>query len=812
MKRATQRGQNQFQESWLSKYSWVKKKSSTHVTCTICHSDLSFANMGESALKAHAKPNPIGKAPTKHQKLAEENVKAGRSLSVLHFVDPREQSSSQLQVDQSATPTSHGGLSNTASPQEMSSQASLDMYVIPIAIAEAEIRWVMKVVLSHFSLRSNLDIKELFCCMFPDSEIAKRVSMSKTKCAYFINFGLAPYYKQRLVNSVKESPFYALLFDESLNRVIQTEQMDVVVRYWCGEKNRVQTKYFDSQFFNRANAANIVGGIENALRDVSKEGLIHIGMDGPKTNWSVLDAIQQNRKDGGLTVLENLGSCGLHIVSGALGTGVLRSSWPLKKVLKSMFNFFNDAPARRDVYIMLNESSIFPDRFCATRWVENEPVAERAVQTWDKTMNVIKHFSNQPPSKRPKDNSSFECLVVNRQDVLMKVKIQVFKDIAQKTNMFLTVFQTDAPMVPFMSDSLEELLRRLMGYFISKPILESAATPLSLVKLDVSATGGKCLPLIDLKLPTASKAMLKKLGLSIGAKTSFLNQYRDFLIGMVEKLQERCPLKFAIVRCAASLDPVKMADNPTQALQLFEGLVDVVFNHGRITANEADSAKAQFECFLNDVVRPHKDAFRKFDFKESRLDEFFALYMVGEKRYVRLFKIVKFVCVLSHGQAPIERGFNVNKEVQVENLMKESLISQRIVYDQLRSSESKIHEIPIPRQLILSCKSAHQRYAQSLEEKRKVSGDEQKSQKRKLKQEEIICVKRQKSDVEHAVVALKAEIEQFSVEAATKPTFESMKLCLEKANSFREVLKTKAKVLSDLEDVTAKLEEELKKI
>ena len=35
-----------------------------------------------------------------------------------------------------------------------------------------------------------------------------------------------------------------------------------------------------------------------------------------------------------------------------------------------------------------------------------------------------------------------------------------------------------------------------------------------------------------------------------------------------------------------------------------------------------------------------------------------------------------FVFVLSHGQSVAERGFSINKEVEVENLKKVSLISQ----------------------------------------------------------------------------------------------------------------------------------------
>ena len=219
-------------------------------------------------------------------------------------------------------------------------------------------------------------------------------------------------------------------------------------------------------------------------------------MDGPRTDWSVLDKVRERRKEAGQPVLENIGSCGLHIISGALQTGVKESSWPLKQVLQSTFILFNQSPARRDGYMRINESSTFLIKFCPTGWVENEPVAERGI---DVLGNVIGYYAREPPSKRPKDNNSYKTLVENQTDLLMKVKMCVFKDLSHKMNTFLTLFQSDAPMVPFLSDTLERLLRRIVGYFVTTPALEKAATALALVKLDVTVTGGNCLLTSDIK-------------------------------------------------------------------------------------------------------------------------------------------------------------------------------------------------------------------------------------------------------------------------------------------------------------------------
>ena len=75
------------------------------------------------------------------------------------------------------------------------------------AAQDAEIRWCLKVIQSHFSYNSNLSMKELFVSMFPDSNIAKDYAMSKDKAAYQILYGIAPHFKraQRLIYDALET-------------------------------------------------------------------------------------------------------------------------------------------------------------------------------------------------------------------------------------------------------------------------------------------------------------------------------------------------------------------------------------------------------------------------------------------------------------------------------------------------------------------------------------------------------------------------------------------------------------------------------
>ena len=168
--------------------------------------------------------------------------------------------------------------------------------------------------------------------------------------------------------------------------------------------------------------------------------------------------------------MENIGSCGLHVISGALHTGVVEADWPIDKLLRGMFKFLHNSPARRAEYLRVSKDGLWPEKFCVTRWVENEPVANRAIEIWDDYVKLIKVFLSKCPSSQPKDNKSDENLKECHTNPLIIVHLHLFRDVAAR---FLVKFQTDAPMVPFLSE-VAGILRWLMSFFIQKDALEQA--------------------------------------------------------------------------------------------------------------------------------------------------------------------------------------------------------------------------------------------------------------------------------------------------------------------------------------------------
>ena len=79
--------------------------------------------------------------------------------------------------------------------------------------------------------------------------------------------------------------------------------------------------------------------------------MIHMSMDGPSVNWDVLKIHSKYREEHELSELINIGSCGLHVMHGALRAGIMETDWKIHKALHAVWKIFHVSPARRDIYI-----------------------------------------------------------------------------------------------------------------------------------------------------------------------------------------------------------------------------------------------------------------------------------------------------------------------------------------------------------------------------------------------------------------------------------------------------------------------------
>ena len=160
---------------------------------------------------------------------------------------------------------------------------------------KVEIVWILKCVVCDWSASSAEHISDLFKTMFLDSQITSEFQMSHTKLAYSINFGIAPYFRQIFVDEINSCSFFTMSLDESLNKVMQTSQMDLIIRFWHTINNQVYVRYWDFKFLGYTKADDILAKFNDFVSTLALNKKIQISMNGPNTNWKFIKFLKRYR-------------------------------------------------------------------------------------------------------------------------------------------------------------------------------------------------------------------------------------------------------------------------------------------------------------------------------------------------------------------------------------------------------------------------------------------------------------------------------------------------------------------------------------
>ena len=374
--------------------------------------------------------------------------------------------------------------------QGKSSAVTIDHFMPKKNVLSAEVLWVLKAVAFHYSYKSSNGIGELFSKIFPGCPVAEGFSYSESKCARLARFGLAPYFKCLLVESVNGQENFVLLFDESPNFENQKKQLDIHVRAW--EMDIVSTHYFGSEFIGHGNAENLVNHVCKALSRLHFAKLVQISVDGPNVNWKFNKEISQQIEVDFNNLLVDIGSCGLHILHGAFKTAMEKSKLfgAFESLYNSAFWLFKDSPARREDFEKVCGSSLYPIQFCKHRWLENLPVAQRFLKVWENIKKYVKTVIKKEVAERK--CKSFSVVKDRVADEMVIPMTHFYITVIQDIHPFLERYQCDKPMLPFLVQDLFAVLRALMQRFIKSDAVRGLTTQYKLMKFNVKDKDNYC--------------------------------------------------------------------------------------------------------------------------------------------------------------------------------------------------------------------------------------------------------------------------------------------------------------------------------
>ena len=102
-----------------------------------------------------------------------------------------------------------------------------------------------------------------------------------------------------------------------------------------------------------------------------------------------------------------------------------------------------------------------------------------------------------------------------------------------------------------------------------------------------------------------------------------------------------------------------------------------------ITLDTANDSKSQYIKFVTIVVKENKPDFLNCSKTDQSLDKLMMKLNGVSTKFSELCKLLKISLILLHGQAQVERGFSVNKNLLVENQHTTTLTAQYIIHDHI---------------------------------------------------------------------------------------------------------------------------------
>jgi len=163
----------------------------------------------------------------------------------------------------------------------------------------------------------------------------------------------------------------------------------------------------------------------------------------------------------------------------------------------------------------------------------------------------------------------------------------------------------------------------------------------------------------------------------------FKNDCLMFLQTSCQKLQTKSPLKYSLTKSITFCDPTVVSSSTKTAVHRLKATLEALVGNAWLSGSEAERSEVEFCSIISQKTFLEKcKLFKKPErMLEERLDTFWvsacSLYGSGEGGV--LMKVLRPILTLSHGNAPCERGFSLNKECLIENQKHETLVALRQV-------------------------------------------------------------------------------------------------------------------------------------
>ncbi|XP_063239989.1 uncharacterized protein LOC134540887 [Bacillus rossius redtenbacheri] len=301
--------------------------------------------------------------------------------------------------------------------------------------------------------------------IFPDSKIAKNVTLGRTKATAVVKDVLGPAFQSKLHKHLAEAgTFLSIIMDETTD-MSSVKQCAFAVVYYNNETHSVVTSFLDMVSVTSSAATDLFECLKNCLhlKNIPLSNIVGFSADTTNVmvgeHHSVFSLLKENVP--GIVCIK----CSCHMIHLAASKACLVLPRSVEDLLRNLGAHFSRSYIRRE---KLREFQIFFQTEihnilspAVTRWLSLKACIDRVLEQYLALESYLRESVFEDPSRTTED------MLKTMENKYTKMYMEFMSYVLGLLTNFNTLFQGEMPLLHRLKSEVERLLKTLCCNFMS---------------------------------------------------------------------------------------------------------------------------------------------------------------------------------------------------------------------------------------------------------------------------------------------------------------------------------------------------------
>lgn len=493
-----------------------------------------------------------------------------------------------------------------------------------------------------FSLMDTL--APLLSSVFPDSQIAKRMSTRRTKATAIVNESLGKIFLTDLYDILKKpGAFFSLIVDETTD-ISVTKQCAFTVIHFVPETNSVATRFFDVIEAKGCSADDLYEALISSIESkaIPLANFIGFASDTPNVMTGIHHSVFSLLKQAipGILCVK----CSCHLIHLAASKACLLLPRSVEDLLRNIGSHFSRSSARQQKFKEFQE--FFQVKIhkilspAVTRWLSLKQCVDRVLEQFEPLKAYLRVTVFEDPSV------TTEQMITTMDNQFTLIYLEFMSYVLGLLTEFNLLFQSEKPLLYKVKPETDRLLKILCSNYLQLSYIKghdifslNHRDQLHFVQQNHIYLGVQA---------TQSLHSLKDAGDE--AVKKFYESISRFYVELVDQIKERFRFEDPIYNILKIVDPSVVQNYEIKSLEQvttrFPALKDVITNVQTLDNEWKDLALVDF----TNINTTEADQFWKqiFNLKSA----------AGMERFPNVKQVISLLLVLPFSNASVERVFS----------------------------------------------------------------------------------------------------------------------------------------------------------